>query len=385
MLQKSWIMGLVFLTVSGCGDSDDGRIPGTSSLRERWDRANDPIRMLPSDYVLVFDALPLKGNLEREPWADSYWPSMRGGLAHRWLSGVDGHEVTPVTLEAARTMSPKELSSLSPAEKFDIFIGNEKLPLFKSELERTSPNDGAWFGICHGWAPAALAFTEPKAVSVKGPSGIEVPFASSDIKALLSLYSAEYADVDGQMLASRCNDDFSKNPEAANKPSCRDTNAGAFHLVISNLLGIHRKGFVADLTRDLEVWNQPISGFETKIIKETRGRSLGASMWTAKEITVETNLYYGAEISPQWDSTGGNISVKSYRYRLELNRRGMVIGGEWLSERRPDFLWSNSTPKFTDTVSTRRGGEKIAWSELQKIYEAGIGATENIPDPDAER
>lgn len=337
--------------------------------------------MLPSDYEIVFTSLPLTGKLEKEPWADSYWPSREGGLAQRWRDGVAGHEVSRVSWETAKQMTDKDLSRLSPAEKFDIFVGSESFNLFSSELTRTSPSDDYWFGICHGWAPAALAFNEPKAIKLKGPSGIEVPFGSSDVKALLSLYAGDYAKVKSQMLAARCNDDFSKNPESAKKPNCRDTNAGAFHLVLTNLIGLQKKGFVADLTRDFEVWNQPVSGFETKILKESRGRSQGAALWTAREITVETTIHYGAEISPEWKALGSNMRSRTYQYRLELNRRGMIIGGAWLTDERPDFLWTNSTPDFEDAASRTGNGKVIEWSKLQLLYDASAAAGVDLEEP----
>ena len=226
-----------------------------------------------------------------------------------------------------------------------------------------------------------MAYAEPKAVTLTGANGVAIPFGSSDIKALLSLYTADYARVQGRMLAARCNDDFSKTPQSANKPSCRDTNAGAFHLVLANMIGLQKKGFMADLTRDIEVWNQPIGGFTTKILQESRGRSPGAALWTAREVTVETTIEYGAEVAPVWNSSGSRMMTRTYSYRLELNRRGMIIGGTWLSEQRPDFLWANSNPVFEDVASRTSGGAVMPWSELKKIYEAAIAAENDTPAP----
>ena len=376
MLKRFCAVFALVLATSGCGTRDGV----FSQLKEKWDPANDPFIMLPNNYVFEFDALPLNGALQSEPWADSYWPSKHGGLAQRWIDGVDGHRVTPVRPEAAKMMASKEIAHLSPAEKFDIFVGDDEMSLFNNEILRTHPSDGPWFGICHGWAAASIAFKEPKAVVVKGPSGIEVPFASSDIKALLSLHSAEYAAVSTKFLASRCNDDLSKNPNAGKNPECRDVNAGAFHLVLANLIGRMKEGFAADVTRGLEVWNQPISGYKTRVIGESRGRSPGADYWTFKEVTVETEMFYGAEIPPSWESTGSNMRSKVYKYRLEISRRGRIVGGEWLTDDRPDFMWQNSHPKLVDSGSDR-GVNTIAWSQLQKIYDAGIAATADVPDP----
>jgi hypothetical protein len=234
--------------------------------------------------------------------------------------------------------------------------------------------------MCHGWAPAALNFQEPHAIILKGPSGISVPFGSSDIKALLSLHSGEYATSRQRFMAGRCNEDLRSNPSAANNPECKDVNAGAFHLVLTNLIGRKKEGFVADVTRDLEVWNQPVSGFKTTIKGERMGRSEGANMTTVKEVEVETVMNFGKEISPQWNSYGAYMSSKTYRYRLELNALGQIVGGEWIESERPDFLWQLEKPEF---IPANRGGSSatIEWNYLDQIYQAAIEATEDAVQP----
>ena len=60
---------------------------------------------------------------------------------------------------------------------------------------------------------------------------------------------------------------------------------------------------------------------------------------------------YTVEINPQWQATNNTAShqdsAKSYRYKLELNTYGQIIGGEWLTADRPDFLWSQDPAAFT--------------------------------------
>jgi hypothetical protein len=388
MVTKSGLFCVIVLLTAACGQQP-GHFPGShrndqrhnqSSLKERWNSANDPVRMLPDDYEYKFASLPVDGQLDVEPWADTYWPSSRGGLAYRWMDHEEGHSYAAVTPSKAQTLTPAEIAKLSPAEKFDIFVGDENMSLLENEKNRTNPSDGAWFGICHGWAPASMAFKEPKAIFLKGPSGIEIPFGSTDIKGLLSLYSADYANVSSKFLASRCNKDLSRDPTAANDPECRDVNAGAFHLVLTNLIGRKKEGFVADVTRDLEVWNQPVSGFKSRVIKESIGRSPGAALLTVKEIEIETEMHYGREIHQQWESSGSSMATKRYHYRVELNLMGEIIGGEWMDEDRPDFLWQNSVPSF---VATSRGGysNEIQWQHLEQIYNASISASEDAPNP----
>jgi hypothetical protein len=372
---KGVVCAVVFV-IAGCGSKQGA----SSKLKERWDTANDPIHMLPSDYVYTLSSLPLEGAVETKPWSDSYWPSVAGGLAARWQQGISGHQVTPIPTSQALALTPGQLSLLSPAEKFDIFVGDEAMSLFQSERRRTHPTDESWFGICHGWAPAALLFAEPKAVVVTGPSGIAVPFGASDVKALLSLYTGQFAQVGTKFLASRCNVDIANNPQAAMSPECRDTNAGAFHLVLTNLLGIKKQGFVADLTRDRAVWNQPVSGFRSTIISDQLGRSPGAAIRTVREVVVQTQMFYGVEIQAQWNSGVAMIQGKTYNYRLEIGLLGEIVGGEWLDAERPDFLWSKSLPEFVDSAPESHAGQ-IHWSQLKTIYDAAVAAQLDAPRP----
>ena len=60
------------------------------------------------------------------------------------------------------------------------------------------------------------------------------------------------------------------------RPECEDTNPGAFHVVLTNFIGRLNRSFIIDKTRDLEVWNQPVYSYESKILKETDGVSRGA-------------------------------------------------------------------------------------------------------------
>ena len=373
----SWIFVLSILSISGCGKWPRP----TSTEKEHWNYRNDPITLLPSTYLFKLEELPLAGEISSKPWADTYWPSSQGGIASRWAVGIAGHEVTPVPLSEASSLTLSQMADLSPAEKFDIFAGDESLSLFNNEIERTHPTDGSWFGICHGWAPASLAWAEPKAVILTSAGGIKVPFASSDIKALLSLFTAEYApEWTTKSLGSRCNEDLNTTPDSANWPECRDVNAGAFHLVLANLLGINHEGFVADVTRDAEVWNQPVSGFTSREIRSFDGKSPGAAPTTVREVSFETTMVYGREISPSWKSSGPNMAEKVYSYRLELDISGSIVGGEWLNELRPDFLWSMGKPEFLDAASIGRR-RAIAWTKAMEIYTASMNAVEEARKP----
>lgn len=181
-------------------------------------------------------------------------------------------------------------------------------------------------------------------------------------------------------------------------PACSDTNAGAFHIVMANQLGIMKEGFLMDKTRDGEVWNQPVYKFETKQIGEATYPSGNVAPGTVKMVEMETKLYYADDtdygytfwnpslsilfnaqsfVKPFMDEFDkyqdmlikeGDLDARleypehvlanaNYRYKLELDRNGRIIGGQWLTLDRPDDLYFVKKSAFVGD-----------FSELGKIY-----------------
>lgn len=264
-------------------------------------------------------------------------------------------------------MTPELLGRLSPAEKYDILAGRFGYPLVGMERERTSSGAPYWHGLCHGWAPASLLFREPHPIVVTSVDGIRVPFGSSDVKALLTYAQQEdRTGVDGSMLAARCDDALDDDPDAARKPECRDINAGSFHIVVANQLGLLDASFIADITRDEQIWNQPIVGFKSAIVSESDQIHPTAAPGTQHVTTVETRLRYIREIGPSWDALPWSASArqnaeKVYRYTLELGASGEILGGEWLTEDRPDFFWIQAAPALEGR-----------WADLARLYQASV-------------
>lgn len=349
--------------------------PNTSKTREAWDEVNEPIR-IGSGYVSKLSDLPASGTLAATPWSDDYWPSNQGGIARRWkLDWSDAFSYRSPSLEQLRKANVGQIALMSPAEKFDLFLGDYSYPTVQSERLRVSPENEHWEGICHGWAAAAINFAEPKPVLVTNADGLKIPFGSADIKALLSFFQGNIGRTTGGFLGGRCNIDLEQFPQYGVNPECRDTNAGAFHLVLANEIGLRKKGFIADLTRDRMVWNQPVHAYTSKVLR-TQAPTPGAAVGTTSEMVVETTITYTAEIEPQWETVIGsefqNNRTVSYVYRLELNSQGEIIGGAWEVDERPDFLWTQSRPVFFGR-----------WRALEKIYNASI-AGEPYADPSLE-
>ena len=339
--------------------------------RDAWDAANDPLQ-LDSTFERRADALPTSGALNSKPWSDTYWPSYVGGIANRWQGDPANRDgADRAWLYGARGVNdagrfrrdPSRLNYLSPAERFDVLNGDYNYSLLATERNRISQFKGmdaaqreklSWEGICHGWAPAALQHAEPNPVTVTNRDGIAVPFRRSDITALISWYYANKR-ISSRMLGTRCEQDVS-NLTAGDMasvlnsdPSCRDTNAGSFHLILTNFIGIKKQGFVADVDRSQQVWNQPIYGYQTRFVGE-QAPGPRAAAGTVKEILVQTRMAYTQELAPSavpFGEDGQNIRVKDYQYSVEINSAGEIIGGEWISDDRPDFLWTTTKADFS--------------------------------------
>jgi hypothetical protein len=241
------------------------------------------------------------------------------------------------------------MAQLSPAEKYDIFIGNFTYPLVAYERERTNSSDPTWFGLCHGWAPAAINFKEPKPVTLTSAAGIAVPFGSSDVKALLTL--VQQGGQGTRFLGERCNANLATDPDRADDDECRDVNPGSFHIVVANEIGLLKTGFVAEVSRDYQVWNQPVFGFSSEVLSRSEDVYATAAPGTRSIATVRTTLLYTAEIGARWEAQPIDVyphqtGTRVYNYTLELDEGGNIIGGEWLDAARPDFMWTQRAAEF---------------------------------------
>ena len=330
----------------------------SQSSASTWNRANDPAQF-GQGYEYRFAALPLKGRVSEDkmPWSETYWAAVKGSINYRWNSpSKAGFGYTPPSREAVMRMSRDELAQLSPSEKYDLAMGHYNYPLKHEADYYADTHAKYWNGICHGWAPAALQFKEPKPVDFVNPDGISIPFGSSDVKGLLSFFMAFHADVGIAQVGVRCR----KFERALGLPMCKDTNAGALHVIMANELGLRGTGFVAEVDPGSEIWNQPVHGFEVKSYASIQARGNAASA-----VKVEAEMNYTDELEEsQWAPANGTSAFRADKmklsYILELDTQGRIIGGEWLSNEIPDFVWKTLSPaQFT--------GE---FEGLKQIYQA---------------
>ena len=327
-------------------------------ITEGWKGFSEP-EIMAAGFTHHFPTLPLNGSVQIGPkaWSGHYWPSAAGGINVRWNTREpEGFKYKSPKKEEVLRMSQAQLAQLAPTEKYDLYTGHYDYPLKELAASAASRYAPDWAGICHGWAPATLNHNEPTPKALKNPDGLMIPFGSSDIKALLSYYYAYHHETDStHQVGLRC---FFGRWMGGAKACEDDLNAGAFHIVISNMLGLHQQGFMADVDRFKEVWNQPIVGYQSKILADNIPKDKKAAETAVKEVRVATDFFYVDEVDhPTWDVVHGtkdqHISKRSYVYRLEVDARGNIVGGEWESDDRPDFLWNKEKETHFEGILSR--------------------------------
>jgi hypothetical protein len=323
---------------------------GAFCSAEPWYLEQDP-KLWSSDLVLKFDSLPKSQALTGKdiPWTTTYWPDHKSGVAHRWANNFpEDFSYVPPSLERLKKMISTERNKLSPAEKWDILHSNYDYPTVASERKRTKKDQVSWAGLCHGWGLSAISFVEPESYRMVNAEGIELVLNSTDIKALASLAVSEQAIQDSLLLGTKCYRSGRENRTNLNTAECAGVNAGTFHLVMTNSLGVQKKPFITNVSRDEQIWNHPVYGYETEVLSEA-GPSRRSSPETIREIRVETFLYTVEMQDPLTpDPVQGTLnhplsSVK-YVYWLELNAQGNIVGGTWETFWHPGFIWKNKNP-----------------------------------------
>lgn len=415
---------------------------------DAWDARNDPDRLAQFASIEnlqknLFE-LPTKAYLATAAWTDTYWPTYRDSTNVQWqgkgtLSPLQKYDaafnewMVPANFTELRAYDPRNCTdgfdaeyyeSQGPAARFmsenkgnkkarDLVYRNgaDSEPVCDDETREAVET---WWGLCHAWAPAAINEPEPiHPVTING-----VTFYSADIKALIQTV---YDRSNSRILGGRCN---TKEPERDERgrikdPACRDTNAGSFHLIMSNFLGIHNMALLEDRTYNYEVWNQPVVGFEvtqmTEIDVAKANELLGVEGDTyiynddAKRFAeVFATVKYITESEAEAEALMPVISrytrSDNYKYILEMDADGNIIGGEWLQGRaqhstwgvseQPDFLWFSTGPaagaygsnpyvsydKVKELIELSRRAPEGEGDETRKVY--AFETATLIPDND---
>jgi hypothetical protein len=336
---------LVVIGMTACGKS--------SQIEKDYSYKSASVEMLDAKDETGFYALPLKGELNNSDkyWSGGYWPLNKGNINLRWNSPVqDGWDYNSPSREELSVMVPAQIAELSPAEKFDLYRGRYDFPLRAEVYTRADRFAQDWEGICNGWAPASMNHNEPKPKTLVNPDGISIHFGSSDIKALLSYYYAFIHRVsDTKQMGRQCprgSGWFNWNQDCKN-----ELNAGSFHVVLANKVGKRNESFLVDI-ESKAVWNHPVASYESVVEGETDLPEIYPE-GAMKALKMRTRVSYVNEsLGNSWEPVRGTAQqtfiVKEYTYILFLNAFENIIGGEWTSGDRPDFLWlMGPTQSFT--------------------------------------
>ena len=332
--------------------------------------------------------------LAESAWSDDYWALYAGSLGKRYSDpAFPQSQDWKVLTDYVRNKQPANPDDLSPAEKYDLLVGDAGKTMTKFNLDEgkayyaSSGKVETWMGICHGWAPASYMVQRPtKAVEVLAADGkTKIKFYPSDIKALASLLWAN-SDPATKFIGGRCNvKDPVKDANGRIKDTaCRDTNAGTWHLAVVNQIGKSRRSMVIDATYDYEVWNQPMYGYSYSYFNPQTNKAYSTLSYAKVAVADYTNDKFkayrapgtthivGVSMDARWtvetnpshattdSATRDAISGARYLYTLELDSTGKIIGGEWHQNAHPDFLWLS--PPGTRAVSASEPtGTQPAW------------------------
>ena len=361
--------------------------PHREDKGDEWDFFNQPESFgLPLTYTL--DLLPQVGRAQITPWPETYWPAVEDGLNVRWqreaYSALEKYDIAfngwsppngfenlrPLTTASCETgeWDPEYYEALGPAAKaWSDLKGNYRARNGIDDdgdglIDECDDMDGMdlWWGSCHAWVPASILELEPQdSVLING-----IRFDVSDIKALLILMYDEARQI---AIGERCLESNPKRDLTGRilNPDCRNINAGTFHLLITNLVGLMGRSVGEDRSNYDEVWNQPVLGYRVlksqKRSKEEANTLLGQAPFSSYDfnskavelVEVEMELDYVTESDPSKYPMNPQIDhytrTDRYRYILELDGSGNVIGGEWIAQRdsngewslndRPDYIW----------------------------------------------
>lgn len=333
-----------------------------------------------------------QGQAEFEIWAGSYWPIHQGLLGMRFadpqfprskvfIENYNYHAINPPEF----LILSGQINRLSPSEKYDLLIGDRNWTLTKAMWARGQSSlqkygyVPTWTGICHGWSAAVhLGTKNPRqsviVTDVTGQYAIE--FYKQDIKALMSYLWAE-TGTSSLNVGNRCRQDtVIRDPlQRPLDPSCLDSNPMTWHLAATNRVGYYGKSFVMDSTSGSEVWNFAVKGYDYSYFNPRTFQTTHNIKAAIEPIAHLTNDKFKAHRSPKTRYVVGIVmdvflpsiitpqvregkndrtKAENFVYDLELDENLNIVGGEWHSAARPDFLWSypnDSRPLSHDDVA----------------------------------
>jgi hypothetical protein len=344
-----------------------------------------PTASLPTD-IRVADQFR-QARISYELWSGYFWPNFRGGLGYRHTDPSFPRD----NWAAARDYVTRRPSTqagvfyLSPSEKYDTIMGvspeeNGSLTRHQWRMgeaeHRSTGTVATWQGICNGWAAAAVNFPNPvRSITFPTRQG-PITLTPDDVRALGSLlyFNGKFESV---YAGFRCNTNEPDTDRLGRvlTPECFDVNPADWHLIATQHLGQLRQPFIMDAMNSSQVWNKPVVGYSFNYFDIGNNNTSQDFRQVLRPISEAARYRRGPHRGPRtaWvvgvsmdvthmDGTGPGESsaqtkVVRYIYDLELDAQYRIIGGEWISEAHPDFLWR---PKYTTRLPETDGDSLTA-------------------------
>jgi hypothetical protein len=291
---------------------------------EPWDYHNDPVNLDPT-FQYQASTLPTSGTASVLPHPGWFWSTWQDSIDYRW-NGLG-------------TLAPAEkYAFLSGAMDFVHDVSTTYGVLSEGTLACHATSDcpsgmscglrpgssGVCIpdgnGICNGWA--GFAMQEPSARDPVTRDG--VTFFPGDIDGLMSLL---YANAPYRLVGDRCNGSVAVDGAGREvDSSCRNLNAGAFHVALANLLGSRAVAFAVNEDSQGGIWNRP--AFDYQLKNAQGGAHLEVDAPTAMAILGLNATQVTVPADPTSTTTGGGFVAPSdgrYVFRATSSSGAIVL------------------------------------------------------------
>jgi len=264
------------LTVACALDHEPKDKGSTGSVEQKavWGSADTPSNV-DATYLHALAQLPQQGESTVKPWIGTTWLIQQDSINLRW-DGANSQSAASKYQSAFGSTDVEDNVSLGHG--IDAWSArpsctdSSQCNTNAGEVcgKRTGQTQGrcvmsAW-SMSAAWAAASILFPEPRnPVTVNG-----VTFKVQDIKALATVINDP---PEMQVLGSACTlpitlDQYGRPTDAA----CRDTNAGAFHVMVTNRIGLQQQPLVTVRLVDGVAQHHPAFRYA---VLEQRAVSLG--------------------------------------------------------------------------------------------------------------
>lgn len=312
---------------------------------------------------------------ENAPWAGNYFPMKEGGLAQRWKNQTYH---TQHSYEDLSMQSEKKKNTLSPIEKYDLWVGNTEFQATQHELLNRGPlrkpKPEIWEGFCNGVRCASILMPEPKFdVEVTLKNGTKLTFEPADLKALAGasyFYVEKYSQIG-----------------APTREGKRQTppNAAVFDLALRYYLGHHKKGFVIDSHLGDEIWNEAIVGFDREVSEaktlSKQERLLYPQAELKREVVLDLIVLGEVNIDDSNGKTQDRVSSRELtdsirtRYTLFLDAQGNILDGEWAPQkgnRGVDFAWFPAGRGADARYHEQGGNPFLSFKKIKQLFQEAV-------------